>query len=135
MIQTKLNQAEVDNLFRRHAIFIETTNCVPSDVAAELFGAEAVDFVRKLSRGGEYVKPQFLDGEYFEFLTQDGFHHAATRRNLRLLRGNSDSSPAPAEISVDDPASKALEDLLARSVTLCGCAADDGEPAVTGVEA
>lgn len=80
-----LNKAEADDIFRENAILFEDDDGVLASKAEELFGREAVAFVRKLGGGGEYIRPAFLATRDTEYLTLAGFRQAAGFRNRQLL--------------------------------------------------
>lgn len=93
MIQKILTKAEADELFFQNALLIGLSDGVLVSRAAELFGGSAVDFVHRLSRGGEYVTPVPLDVGYCEALTLDGFCYAVAHRNLQLVQEKKNAAP------------------------------------------
>lgn len=57
MINEELTNMEADDLYRRYEMPLGLTSGVPIKTAVELFGHEAVEFVRGLRGGNAYVRP------------------------------------------------------------------------------
>lgn len=116
MIPKILNQEEADKLFHREAMLFELGDGVLASKAAELFGEDAVAFVRKLGTGGECIKQAFPPAcdYYIEYLTINGFWHAASYHNLELLR---DGAKEKAASSVTSTESGKAEQVLTDAVS------------------
>lgn len=110
MIQKILNRDEADKLFHREAMLFELDNGVLADKAVELFGEDAVAFVRKLGTGGEYIKQAFPPAcDYcIEYLTINGFRHATGYHNLEQLRDGAKEKAAPVLAHQDGKAEQTL---------------------------
>lgn len=82
-----LNETAARNLFRKEAVFIGNSDCVPAYRIAELLGSEALDFVRVLNRRapGAYFNVYCVGKHQFEYVTYKGFLSAVSARNVQLL--------------------------------------------------
>ncbi len=103
MIQKILKREDADKLFHREAMLFELDDGVLASKAEELFGEDAVTFVRKLSRGGAYMNQAFPPAcnHCIEYLTLNGFRHAASYRNLELLRDGAKEKAASSVTSTE----------------------------------
>ena len=97
MIQKILKREDADKLFHREAMLFELDDGVLASKAEELFGEDAV------SRGGAYMNQAFPPAcnHCIEYLTLNGFRHAASYRNLELLRDGAKEKAASSVTSTE----------------------------------
>ncbi|MDE6590210.1 MAG: hypothetical protein K2K53_07695 [Oscillospiraceae bacterium] len=96
-----MNQDETDRIFRLEAILFGDADGVLEDKAEELFGADAVAYVHKLSADGEYWSAWGIDDFIVQYLTRNGFRHAASQHNLELLRDGAKENAASSVTSTE----------------------------------
>lgn len=87
MKKKPLTKADVDKLFKAHAILMGSEDGVPYDIAVDLLGADAVHDAMNLknAKGGIYNCWYGKKGLFCKYLTQTGFFIAATFYNVSLV--------------------------------------------------
>lgn len=83
-----MNKAMVDELFRREAVLIGSSDCVPEYRAAVLFGKDAVKHAKTLKLWSGYGIGDFTMG----YLTYLGFQAAASYHNVRQLQRDAEET-------------------------------------------
>lgn len=80
-----MNQAQVLALFEREAVLFGTNNGFPESRAIELFGIEAVKYVKQ-NGWGKFFNVYCMGDYMAGYLTYCGVQIAATYCNVRLLQ-------------------------------------------------
>ena len=80
-----LNCAQVKALFEQEAILIGSQDVVPEYRATELFGKEAVGFVSRCSKTGNWFNCFGIGGFQLFYLTYAGFQQAASYANVQTI--------------------------------------------------
>ena len=82
-----LNKAQVDELFRREAVFLGSGDNVPESRVAELFGADAVNFAKRgKATIGENFNGYGIGDFTLQYLTYKGFQAAASYSNVKQMQ-------------------------------------------------